>query len=472
MLVAALAAAAGCALAQDSLRDFAYSVAIVPGQRAAFYEIALPRAVYEGVARDDLGDLRVMNQSGEVVPHAFVPLAVQQAKPAGLAATLFPLRGRADIPLARLNLHLEARPDSAVLSVSPAAGGNAEGERLLGYVADLSAHEDRVRAIELERPAGSAPFSTKLSVEGSDDLRVWRPLARDVPVLSLASGGQRLERLRVEFAAQRVNYLRLSWPREGPAVELAALKVESDHGPLEPEREWKSLAASISVSKPNEYAFEVGGRYPVDRVRVRLPQPNTVVPVEILTRADASDTPRTLVRATVYRLNQGDAELGSPDIPLPWRAQRELLLRVDPKGGGVGGTRPEVEVGWVPQRLVFVARGEGPFRLAYGSGAAMPSAYPIGTVVPGYGAEGEAGERARKAIAPARTGTGSLLAGKTALEKPIDAKRQLLWGTLVLAVALLAAMAWRLWQQASPASGARSGSGSKGDAPPSDTGSG
>lgn len=447
VLVALLGAIAGCVLAQSSPREFAYSVPIEFDQRAAFYEIALPRAVYEGVVRDDLGDLRVINQAGEVVPHAFVPRAPEQSKPAALTPALFALRGSTDTPLERLNLRLEVRSDGALVSVTPAAGGTAGSERLLGYIVDLSAYDGRVRAIVLERPSGSSPFTAKLSVEASDDLGTWRTLGRDVPILSLAAGEQRLERLRVEFAAQKSKYLRLSWPREGPTVELAAVKVEPDHGPLEPQREWKTLAASFADKKPNEYAFELGGRYPADRLRVRLPQPNTVAPVELLTRAQATDTPRSLVWATVYRLNQGDAEVSSPDIALPARVQRELLLRVDPKGGGVGGVAPAVEVGWVPQRLVFVARGEAPFRLAYGSGTALPSAYPIDGIVPGYGAEGETGERARKAIAPAHTGSGGLLAGSAALERPIDSKRWLLWGTLIAAVALLAAMAWRLWRQ-------------------------
>jgi hypothetical protein len=38
----------------------------------------------------------------------------------------------------------------------------------------------------------------------------------------------------------------------------------------------------------------------------------------------------------------------------------------------------------VPHRLVFAARGTGPFQLAYGHRAATVGAFAIGTLVPGY----------------------------------------------------------------------------------------
>ena len=56
--------------AQDPRKnDFAYGIAVHPGKDAPLYRVRLPLAVYRGVTRSDLGDLRVFNSGGALVPH-------------------------------------------------------------------------------------------------------------------------------------------------------------------------------------------------------------------------------------------------------------------------------------------------------------------------------------------------------------------------------------------------------------------
>ena len=98
----------------------------------------------------------------------------------------------------------------------------------------------------------------------------------------------------------------------------------------------------------------------------------------------------------------------------------------------------------VPQQLVFVARGSAPFQLAYGNASAQPGAYPIATIVPGWRSDEEL------QAASATTGAQRELAGARALRAPVDYKTWMLWGSLVVAVALLAWMAWQLMRQMQP----------------------
>ena len=56
--------------------DFAYGMAIeADAAQDALHEIEIPAAVYRAVTRADLGDVRVFNGQGEVVPHALRPRA-------------------------------------------------------------------------------------------------------------------------------------------------------------------------------------------------------------------------------------------------------------------------------------------------------------------------------------------------------------------------------------------------------------
>jgi hypothetical protein len=122
---------------------------------------------------------------------------------------------------------------------------------------------------------------------------------------------------------------------------------------------------------------------------------------------------------------------------------RYVRARLDPKAGGVGKTPPTLVVGWYAQPLVFAARGEAPFELAYGSRRVEPGALAIRTLVPDY--------VAGKPL-PANVGVATLAAppseaNRAAMREPLDATRWLLWGTLVAASVLLGYMGLRLARQ-------------------------
>jgi hypothetical protein len=67
--------------------DFAYGMPIHADAQDALYELEIPAAVYRGVTRTDLGDVRVFNGHGEVVPHALRPRASSSSE-SGAAVSL------------------------------------------------------------------------------------------------------------------------------------------------------------------------------------------------------------------------------------------------------------------------------------------------------------------------------------------------------------------------------------------------
>ena len=132
-----------------------------------------------------------------------------------------------------------------------------------------------------------------------------------------------------------------------------------------------------------------------------------------------------------YRLRERDAEVTSPEIIVTSQGERYWLLRVDQKGGGVGSGELGIEIGWVPHKLVFAARGSGPFQLAYGSSRVKPAALAIESLIPGYQTEAEL------KVAPAKLGEQMTLAGVSRLGATRDYKTMALWGSLILGVTVL-----------------------------------
>jgi hypothetical protein len=447
-LLALLLAPAMC-VAAEKPQDFAFGLPVQVDGREALYEVEIPASVYQGVARPDLGDLRVFNAGGEPVPFALEPRTALRAQtPLPVAVKYFPLYGEQPADLDGLRLKVEKSGGGTVVSVKTEGAQPAAKRRLLAYLVDVSGLKQPYQALELDWRQDTDSVATNLRVEASDDLNNWTTVVARAPLVRVEYGGQRLEQRTVEFQPRTAKYLRLSWPSfrqgDGPVysdpLELTRVMVRAGDIAPEPERAWKEVLPEPG-DRPGEYLYDLGGQYPVERVRFGLPQDNTVARVEVLSRSDPRRDWQPATSAVVYRLTQQGHQVSSPDLAVASNTNRYWLLRVDQKGGGLGSGVPHLSAGWVPHKLVFAARGSGPFLIAYGSSKVQPAAYPIETVVPGWRSDQQP-KVARAEVLPER-----LLGGAAALRRQFDYKLFGLWGVLGLGVLLLAWMAWRLTKQ-------------------------
>ena len=444
----ALLAPTLCAAAEKP-QDFAFGVPVQTDGREALYEIELPASVYQGVTRPDLGDIRVFNAGGEPVPFALEPRAPRRSeKPQPVPVKYFPLYGEQPADLQGLQLRVEKGAGGTVVSVKSDAGKSASHRGVLAYLVDASALKQPYEALELDWRQDSASTATTLRVEASDDLEHWTTVAAQAPLVRLDYAGQRLEQRTVEFSPRTAKYLRLTWPATGRSnaagraepLDLTSVMVRTGEIAIEPERAWRELLPEAG-EKPGEYLYDLGGPLPVDRVRIGLPQDNSIARIELLSRPDARGEWRLVTSGVVYRLTQNGQQVVSPGLSVTPNVERYWLLRADQRGGGLGNGLPRLAVGWVPQRLVFAARGQGPFQLAYGSVKTQPAAYPVETVVPGWRSDQQP-TLARAELLPER-----LLGGTAALRTGTNYKVWGLWAALSIGVLLLAWMTWRLARQ-------------------------
>lgn len=371
------------AVAAEEPGPLRHRAAIVAPTGHSHYRVRLPAAVYEGIERRDLGDLRVLNARGEAVPYAFLPREPSGPAPVLAApAKLFPLYGSEALGVEGVKLDVVRGASGTVIRLAESARAPKTGRKLLGYLVDAGKDEKPVEVLELEWRT-AAGFNGAAKVEASDDLSRWRTVVRDAPILELQHQGERLERRRVELRGGAPQYLRISFAGVPEDFRLLGVRLERRGERSEPEREWKRLAA-VEAAKAGEYRFDAGGRFPTDRIRLHLPQQNTVARVQLLSR-DRDDEPwRSRASAIAYRLQRDGSAVTSPDISVPPAAGRQWLVRVDSRGGGVGAGAVALELGWIPHDVVFAARGDAPFALAFGNARARPEALSVATVVPGH----------------------------------------------------------------------------------------
>ena len=416
---------------------FASGFVLTPQAEHPVHVALVPSALYRISTRADLGDVRVFNAAGEVVPHALyrdAVLGVTRADTVRLPH--FPLRGSAT-DLNRLRVQVERTPAGTLVQVrEPPASAP-----LRAYLLDASGLDRPVETLHLDWPDTANSFVTDVQVEVSDDLGQWKPLTT-ATVAALRYAGDTLVRNAITLpTGTTAPYLRLRWAGAGfPELDVATARTTAR---IEPDRQWTALSAI--TPEPHVYQYDTGGVLPIDRLAVQLPQTGTLARTTVAS-SDAPDGPwQTRWQGLLYRLRIDGYDLSTPPLVVSQTADRHWRFTVDPSGGGVGGVAPLLEAGWTPERLLFVPRGDGPYTLAVGRAHTEPAGFApsdILSLLPGDARD--------RLLAPTvEVGEAVELGGPTRLVAAPDRPwgRYAVWAVLVLGVVVLAVLAVRLLRQ-------------------------
>ena len=442
MRVIALAAlAAALNASAEAPSDFRSTAPVTVSSAEALHRLTLPFEAYRD-ARRDLGDLRIFNARGDALPIAFAgdAPATREASPA-VGLPIFPVSAAApgrDQSFGDLNVVVRSNSDGTLVSVQGRARGVA-APRPVAWLLDASQVQKPVRALVVEWDVLPGTQIARITVEASDDLKAWRTLASRAPVVRLEQSGQELVQPRVELGSQRVKYLRIT--AEPAAFRLRAVQAEPEEVVRPAPRLSRTVAASPGT-QPGEYLFDLGAGVPVEALRVVLPAVNSVAPFTVASRESEKGAWQAVVSATFYRLIRDGAEIQSPAVETGPRRARYWSIRLDPRSPPIGDVSPTLEVQWRPAQLVFVARGDRPYRLAFGNSQARAAVLSVTELIPGYE------PRAELKLPEAKVGEVSTTdAGGGAWRRLVDdanPRKVVLWSVLLAAVLALGWMASRL----------------------------
>ena len=438
--------------------DYAYGIPIKVEGQEAVYQVDIPFEVYEKMARQDLGDVRVFNGQNEVVPYMIRSVGqnvVKEKLPPSRPAIYFPLYGEANVKPAELNIQIDKNYDGTIIRIyNKDPKKSKEKDQLLGYIVDLGDVKTPLSSLifDWKTPIDTKEgFAVQMLIETSEDLVQWQVWKERVPLVHLLFNNESLRQNTVPLNGLQSKYLRLSWPYNQKSIEFTSMRYQPVAKiTVEQPRVWKSIVATAHPNIPHQYYFDLGAPIPIDRLQIELPNVNTIALTQMFSRHKPEGKWNLVTTNTLYRLQQGEQSFVNNEISIPLVENRYWFMQVTDKGGGLGAGLPTLKVGWVPHQVVFVKRGTPPFLLAYGNVQAKPSTFPIEMVIPPnttikpaqlehVSTSGNSGEVTTKQIK---------LGGEPQRREPlIDTKKWALWGVLALGVVLLGGMAYRLVKQ-------------------------
>lgn len=437
VLIASLATSA--LAATPRLEDYAQGMTIETYTEKPIVQLPLPDGVYQTIASDDLSDLRVFNADGTPVPHALCA-AVTQSEPT-ISQESLPVYRLQDIKAAADGTRVEVQTaGGAQISVEGADG--KQGERqTAAYVIDARAITDELRAMQFDWSSPDGASEVRVSIQASDDLDRWRTLIASSTLLSVQAGGQQLRRHRVVVPQGHYEYLRVERVDRGPPLQLDGVIAERVSPSPIAEPMWFS-ATTLPTREVTELWFDTARRAPLTFARVVPTQENMSLRLAIDSRPDENATWTTRWTGEVFSIVTDSEHRVSPPAEFTPVTDRYWRLRLTNKADAFGSP-PLLEMGYRPARLRFLAQGDAPFTLAFGSRRAETAPVRqcnelLANLKP---------EELQASIGDGAPGLTRKLGGEDALRplpKQTPLRQIVLWGVLVIGVGALVAMALSL----------------------------
>jgi hypothetical protein len=437
LLALALVASGARAAAPTDQFAQAYPIKATPGAPA--YVVPLPQDAYTWTRPDRaLADVVVVDASGQQVPSGLYQPLQSVSRPVTLSLPLLAVPpAEAGTPGPRIE-----RSTNGDIVIQP---GNDKGpgpvtEWLIDARVPINLTQITFPPTQVSE--GADAQLDNVSIDVSDDLQSWTSLIRQATILSMGRGGNAADVSTVKIEGPTGRYFRVRivsgsvhWATAGDAKATLAGRVEEKLGADESVRQWLDVQPTRSTSSGQgvDYDYRLPSALPINALRLKRGS-------DAVARVDAAslegDHLSESLGTLVVTAAQGD---GSTTLPIP--AGRRDALRLhsatplrDP---------PQLALGWVPDRLVFLPEGQAPYRLLAGSRLASRPAWPIADALAGLRKQQPEGWRPTEAS----TGPGERLAGEGALaaaDAPFDWTRVILWVVLGLGVLVVGGMALSL----------------------------
>jgi len=441
---------------------FAFGSPLELQGNSPFYYCDLPLDIYQSTTRQDLGDLRVFNSQNQVVPHVLKKAPPQPSGRSELRADLpfFPLTTQANQSLADLAFKVKntAAGTSIDLQTTTRQTVGPQTPEINGYLLDTAPLISRgtppqnvfcnrpPATLELEWSDPQNHYLGNIQVDSSTDLVTWRPLTT-ATLAQMDHQGYRLKQNKITLPANHLRYLRLLWAKGQSAITVSRATLLTGTPtalPEPPDTSWLHAKVTTSQKTAGQFSVDLGGAIPVERLRVKLPGRNSLS-VATISAAQTETGPYTKTwQGLLYNLVSGNAEILNPEIILDAAPRRYWRINFAVSEAD-SHFPPEISYAWRPGQLFFLAQGEGPFRVLYGSPDIQPTDFKMDSLLSRY--QGASANT----LQPALAHLGPRFVQNAAIKLPTSASlpwhKYTLWLVLTFGVTLIGWMSISLYRQ-------------------------
>jgi len=428
--------------------DFAKGYTLTVQKEGLFYQIDLPEDLYKTIRSDVYRDIAVFNAAGQRVTHTIEKKIPGDTVVVPQEVSFFPvhydMRGDESSGLA-FKVVRDSGGTIITVDSSSYSSNNNEDTPVGSYLLDLSGVEKKVRSIEFfwEESVPESSIIHRLTLQQSNNLESWTDVTKDAALAVLKFGDEQIEKRSIAIGGRVGKYLRLIWAGK-KGFTLTKVIVHSGETSLPLEHNWVQLGPGEKSSEGEQKNVLYTSSYhlPVTSLKVDFSQKNSLAGLLVESRKDEQALWQKRCNGLFYKLSI-ETDIFENEL-CTFRETGDKFWRVRPMAGYNNSelklSSAHFSLGWLPVQVQFLAQGEGPYLLAYGSGEQAARDQSLGfsslkEVIPD-----KSFEKTRGVV---EVGVPVILGGDKALlppKEPFAWKRWILWFVLIAGVAVLAYM--------------------------------
>ena len=415
-----------------------------------FYQTGVPLEIYKQTHSSNLQDLTITNAAGEQVPYALIPYEELHSDTTKRKETISLQFSPVKISALQnpVNLRLELEK-SAVATTINVTANDVKPSASTVFLIDLGTKYPPINELLIDWQDGENTLH-HMQVLSSVDLKSWAD-AGDATLLNTTSASSITQHaIKLDNNWNSLNnarYLQIRPADVNDTGTITITKIQARYDTIQTAEATALWQAPRFIAREGDdktglinIDFESFGHYPVSRLKVWLPQANTITNSTIFVR-NATNQPWKQVAYRALR-RHAESEPFSSISNLPAVDARYWRLQFNQAQGGIGTESPALYLGWLAPTIVWSARGQAPFTLAVGESPSIVNTIPISTMIPNYDAQTVNNLPVANLIIANQVAQNAQAANTWVT--PRDYKAWLLWGGLVLGVLLLAGMAYSL----------------------------
>lgn len=429
--------------AQDEslMHEYARGFELITEQQSAIYKLALPESVYNTVSKKDYSDIRIFNQNNEPVPHVIQQSKIKTGtKITALELPFFPIANE-EISLANDALDITVTSEGKVVRIQ-AEGGARElnQDTVKHYLIDASHINTSIDSIDFKLNGLESGYAKAFRLDYSNDLNQWLALVDYATLTELKYGQYALKNTRVKLPHKNIKYIRFTWLGDVDTLAITSVKANFKDEYLSENQYWSTSRLINKNIDEATYAFDTGGEFNIEQIDIELPEDNTLIDVIIESRADENSPWRKRFNGVFYKLYFEELELTGKPVTVSSTKDRYWQIKFQ-STDGIGNIEPVLKYAWRPNYLYFLARGNGPYVLAFGNANTNFNNHVASRLMNVLNQD-----VSNDMVGLAKIGKEIILKGDPALivQKTLPWQRIALWAILIIGVIVIATMVIRL----------------------------
>ena len=333
------------------------------------YQTTLPETVYGYSNRDHLQDLVVLNVNNEAIPYALVPykrmhpqqIVTEKSKP----IVIFPLQQDSINNAAVTSIQLDGQNNKTSIQLKPPTEATTSKT---DYLFDLGKQHPAFNKLTLDWEGQSGKLIT-IDILTSDNLKDWQ-YAGQATLLKVSADNESILKNSVSFMHSiNAQFLQIKPKNTTETFLLKSASLQFNQiEETPPPIDWQPIYL-IKREQTEDFThieFESPGRYPARYLDIQLPQQNTITTVNIHVRNNSNQPWSNVKSASIYRLKKDGNQYTNKPIQISATTARYWRLSFSKNNGSIGQENPKLSLGWLPDTLIWNARGSGPYRLQIG----------------------------------------------------------------------------------------------------------